>query len=553
MSSTQPQCPRLGRLTAVDRVLLLVLTLAILLPGTCGVSLTDRDEGWYAQVSREMLATGDWLIPHYLGQPWIAKPPLLYWCVAAVWSVTGVHVWAARLITVLATAGVVQLLATLAGDMYGRRAALIAAISFITAGLPVITGKMLLTDGVLLLCCMGAIVFLWRAATRGPTWSRAVGFWLCVGLAILAKGPAVIVFVGAFALGLLTRRQWRGWLRSGRFWLASPLALLVAAPWYTYAALHAGGTLWQQFFGYEILDRLGGTPHGHGGPPGYYVVLSLAGWMPWTVLVPGAAFEAWHTRKTDQTAWLLLIWFALPWVFLELIASKLPHYILPCYVPLAIMFGRMWDVGVGRPGTRGQRFVLGLWTAVPIVVGALLIVLAVAGREFAWSLAAGVSGAALLLGFVVVAVLVRRRSLLPAWVGAFGVAGVFYILLGSWVLPGFEPYRLSRRIAEEANKLSTPADEVLVSGYTEPSLFFYLDRPARIVGPPAIAAALADSRTPHVIIAGGPDLSEIGIETEPAPPGWQRVEGANYVKARHEILWVQRSGDAAGDRPPVGR
>ena len=267
MSGISPAACLPRGLTPFDRLALVVSTLVVLLPGTFGVSLTDRDEGWYAQVSREMLAGGDWLVPHYLGQAWLAKPPLLYWCVASSFAVFGLHAWAARLISVLAMVGVVQLLGTLAAELYNRRVALIAAVSFITAGLPVVVGKMVLTDPLLLLCCLAASVCLWRSATRGATFVRGVGFWAFVGLAILAKGPAMFVFVGAFALSVLTRPDRRAWLRGPRFWLALPVCLVVAVPWYLYAAFHAGGTLWQQFFGYEMASRLAGTPHGHGGPP----------------------------------------------------------------------------------------------------------------------------------------------------------------------------------------------------------------------------------------------------------------------------------------------
>ena len=104
------------RLTGRDRLLLAILSLALLLPGTFGVSLTDRDEGWYGQVSREMLTSGDWLTPRYLGAPWLAKPPLLYWCAAGSFAVFGVEAWAGRLVSVLAMVGVVQLLGALAEE-----------------------------------------------------------------------------------------------------------------------------------------------------------------------------------------------------------------------------------------------------------------------------------------------------------------------------------------------------------------------------------------------------------------------------------------------------
>lgn len=543
MSHTRQPAAHAGPLTSRDRVLLTLFALAVLLPGTCGVSLTDRDEGWYAQVSREMLQTGDWLIPHYLGQPWLAKPPLLYWCVAASFALFGLQVWAARLISVLAVVGVVQLLGTLAGGLYNRRVALIACYSFITAGLPLVIGKMLLTDNVLLLCCLAAMVLLWRFATQRPTVGRAVGFWLCVGLAILAKGPAIIVFGGAFALGLLSQAAARRRMFSARLWLFSPVCLLVAGSWYVYAALHAGGTLGQQFFGYEIASRIVGAPHGHGGPPGYYVLLSLAGWLPWTALVPGAVFDLWHARRRDHAAWLLLIWFGLPWLFLELIHSKLPHYILPCYVPLAIMFGRMWDLGLAHVPTAAQRVVLWIWTTVPLVLGVVLIAAAIMGRAFAWSLAASVAGGTLLLGFVLVARRVRRGRLWSAWRCAVGWTALFHILVGLWVLPGFEPYRLSRNLADQANALSGPATTVAACGYDEPSMFFYLHRPGRVIPATHLADTLRDSAASVVVIARDAELWAAGVA--PAErAGWHRIVGFNYVKGRAETVWVVQSDRA---------
>lgn len=555
MSAAEPASPPAISVTRRDRAVLAILSFAVLLPGTFDVSLVDRDEGWYAQVSREMLDTGDWLVPHYLGQPWIAKPPLLYWCAAASFAVFGVRAWAARLVSVLAMAVAVQLVATLGSELYNRRVALLAACSFVTAGLPVIVGKMVLTDALLLACCLAATVLLWRITTRGPTSGRSLGFWLFVGLAILAKGPAVLVFVGAFALGLVVI-AWRHpssgkvpvpptagrggpALLPASFWLACPVCFAVAAPWYVYVALGAGGTFWQQFMGYEIVSRLIGAPHGHAGPPGYYVLLSLAGWLPWTVLVPGAVFEAWRARRDDRVARLLLIWCGVPWLFLELIPSKLPHYILPCYVPLAILFGRMWDIGLQQAVTSRQRLVLALWAGVPMALGAMLLVTAVIWHELAWSLAAGIAGAILLAGFALVGWLARQRRLWPAWVSAVGVIALFHVVAGVWVLPGFEPYRLSRQIAAQANALCGPNSEVLVCGYTEPTVFFYLRRPARVVSAAEVSRAVAEPDAARVLIVREPEAQVAGLTIDRGQ-GWHRLEGFNYVKGRRETVWITR-------------
>ena len=545
MPPTVPSRTQPAGLRSSDRLLLLAFSLILLLPGIFRISLTDRDEGWYAQVSREMLADGDWLTPHYLGEAWIAKPPLLYWCVTSSYALFGTSAGAARLVSVIAAACSVQLIATLAARMFNRRVALIAAVSFITAGLPLIISKMLLTDALLLPCCLAATLTLWHIATRGARLCTAALFWLCVGLAILAKGPAVVVFVGAFGVALLVRPETRRAVFSGRLWLMSPICLIVAAPWYAYIAHHEGGALVQQFIWYEVFSRLAGTPHGHGGPPGYYLLLSLAGWLPWTALVPGAVIEMWQVRRREPSAWLLLLWCALPWLLLELIRSKLPHYILPCYVPLAIMLGYMWDRGLQQPVTPPQRTVLGIWAAVPIVMGAGLVAAAVFCRELAWSLAAGVSGAALIIGFASVAWLARKDRLLPAFRAAVGVIGVFYILAGLWLLPGFEPYRLSRLIAEQANEWSAPSLPIVVSGYEEPSTFFYLDEPARVAPPGELAARLRELEPPYLLIAADPVLADTELAPPPDSPDWQAIRGFNYVKGREEMVWVTRI-----DTPP---
>ena len=541
-------------LTGRDRWLLLLVTLAVLLPGTMGVGFVDRDEGWYAQVSREMLQTGEWLIPHYLGEPWIAKPPLLYWCVAASFKVFGLHEWAARLISVAAMTGAVQLLARLAAGMCNRRVAIFAGLGFITAGLPAVVGKMLLTDGLLLLWCVAAQAALWRMATRGTTAARAAGFWTLVGLGLLTKGPAILLFVGAFGVALIVcarRRHAAGqltgvpqpswaWARAPKLWLALPMVVLVGGPWYFYAARHAGGTLVDQFLWYETASRIVHTPHGHGGPPGYYLLLSLAGWLPWTVLVPGAVIETWRERRGAPNAWLLLLWWGLPWVALELIHSKLPHYVLPCYLPLAVMFGRMWDRGLRRLPDRRERVVLLIWACLPIVLGLGLLAGGTAAFRAGWPLALAASGVVLAGGFGYVAWLVRRLRLLEAWTTAVAATVLFHLVVGLCALPALEPYRLSRNVARRVNAVCDPGTEVLVSGYEEPSMFFYLEPPARVVSPPVLVAALKPAEHSRVLVARAEAWRAGGVE--PLAPGavWQRVRGFNYVKWRKETVWIAR-------------
>ncbi|MBN1488574.1 MAG: glycosyltransferase family 39 protein [Phycisphaerae bacterium] len=532
-------------LTLRDRVVLAAFSLVLLLPGTFGVSLVDRDEGWHAQVCREMLDSGDWLVPTYLGAPWLAKPPLLYWGVIASYSLFGVTAAAARLVPVLAMTGVVQLVATLAATMFNRRVALTAAIGFLTAGLPLVVGKMLLTDALMWLCCMGAIVLLWRIATDHVSTGRCIAFWLCVGLGILANGPAVLVFVGSFGLAMrFGPAGWR-WMYNGRLWATAIVAPLVAAPWYAYTAMHEGGTLSQQFLWYEIFSRIAGTPHGHSGPPGYYLLLSLAGWLPWTALVPGAVILAWQARSTSPEARVLLIWCFLPWIILELIHSKLPHYIVPCYIPLALMLGRMWDSTLDRRADttkppRAERTVFGIWVFTPVAIGVGAIAAAIYWREMTWALSVAVAGGVLIVGFLIVGYLTRRNDPEAVWAGAVGCIGLFHIVVGLWVLPEFEPYRLSRIVAERANAVAPAGARVAVCGYEEPSVFFYLHEPARVIATDELAQRFHKADATAVLIAREQDWRDAGIAPGGAGAEWFSVSGFNYVKGLRVTLWIAR-------------
>jgi 4-amino-4-deoxy-L-arabinose transferase-like glycosyltransferase len=376
---------------------------------------------------------------------------------------------------------------------------------------------------------------------------RAVCFWALIGLGVLTKGPAILVFVGALGLALVAAPPAdRSWLRRPAFWGAAVVAVAVAAPWYLLAGQRAGGTLAQQFFWYEIGSRLVGTPHGHGGPPGYYLLVSLAGWLPWTPLVPGAVLEAFRDRRGDPSARRLLLWAALPWVLLELVPSKLPHYILPCYVPLALLVGRMWDTGLDRPVETRQAVVLRVWAT---VVGLTAVVPAVfAWRAWPSPAATGLLAltAVLLAGALAIGLAVGRRRLEQAFALAVVIGAAFHAGLGLLVLPALEPYRLSREIARRANAVAAPEAEVLVAGYTEPTLFFYLDRPARLVKAEEIAGRLPHEPAPPGEPDPAPrvyivreDLREAANAGADVPAErWEQVCGFNYVKGKSECIWV---------------
>lgn len=531
-------------LLARDHLLLAAISLAVLLPGIFRTPLTDRDEGWYAEVSREMLVGGDWVVPHYLGEPWLAKPPLLYWCIAGLFSVFGPHAGAARLVSVLAMSAAVQLLGTLGAALLGRRAGLLAAVAFSTAGLPVIVGKLALTDALLLLCVLGASLALWRVATDCTCPRAPLLLWVWIGLGVLAKGPAVLVFVGAWAFALLTAKDTRGWIHCRWLYLTAPVGVLIAAPWYVLTALSAGEVLRSQLLGFEILSRFTHTPHGHGGPPGYHLVVALAGWLPWSALLPGAVFAAIGAARRDATLRRLVLWWALPWLLLELIASKLPHYTLPAYVPLALLFGQLWDAGTRRTIRADEWRVLGLWAGANGGLGMLIALLGGVWLQGAAQVGAGVAGIGLLLAAAGAWLLLKRRRLIEAFAVTAGGAVCAQAAIGALVLPSLPMLRLSSDIAAtartaQAAQVAELADEqpsIVVSGFDEPSLFFYLAQPVELTTAGGLRAALGAQ--PKILIASERALTGAGLDVLTLDPRWRVVQGFNYVTGKRVSVWI---------------
>lgn len=529
----QPARAAGGKLSPADRLILLVVTLAVLLPGI-HVSLFDRDEGWYAQVTREMVASGDYLVPTYLGEPWLGKPPLLYWLAAPIFSVAGRSEWALRLVPVMSMVVAVQLLATLAARLFHRGIGMTAALVFMTAALPAVVGRLFITDGLLLMFVMGAVLALERLSRGGKL---HVGFVLgiCVGLGILTKGPPILLYIAGFGGALLIARSQRRWALGPPVWLAAIVTMIVVLPWYLAVAARAAETLWSQLFVYEFLARFTAPAHGHVGPPGYYAVVSLAGWLPWTPLIPGALFAAWQQRKQDRNLALCFWWFALPWIVFELVPGKLPHYVLPCFVPIAICFARFWEVFVQSDQSIHERRALRAWFVLPILGGIGVLAVLTLPRIAKYTpgylpISGGVilivvliSGGAAGLRFVI-----KRKFHLALQVCVL-LAIATFVAFGAAILPAFEKNRLSRTIAETVNEQNEIELAVVACGYDEPTMFFYLDAPAIAVTPAALDERLANDLPAHtVLILAEPVFKDRADQFEPL----ETLHGLNYVRGR---------------------
>lgn len=338
--------------------------------------LMDPDEGRYAEIAREMLASGDFITPQLNGLPYLEKPPLVYWLTALSLACLGATEWSARLVAALSALGGVWAVFWLANRLWDTPTALWSGLVTVTSSGYFIMGRILTLD-MALTCCL-----TWGVALAYVSWREANRRLLCwaygvIGLGVLTKGLVALVLPGLIFVTWLTwERRWRQWQY---FWHAGGALLLVllVLPWHLLVAWQ-NPEFWRFFFWEEHIQRFL-TPRIHAGQPVYfYVGVVLAGLLPWTFLLPWA----WRVAAAGDPAAandrrFLLIWFGVIFVFFSLSRAKLWPYLLPGLPPLALLVGLALakTAGADLGQSRVWRFSLGAWLGFALLLLAALAVL----------------------------------------------------------------------------------------------------------------------------------------------------------------------------------
>jgi hypothetical protein len=348
-------------------LLLLVLVPGALLYPCLSFDLFEPDESRYAQIPREMLERGELVVPYLQGEPYLDKPPLLYWGVEASYRLLGVHVWAARLVPAVAVHLCVLLTYLLGRRSLGERPAFWGALLLSLAPGFVGMGRLLLLDGVLTLWTTLALLAAFEAV-RGQRlrW----GWWLTAscacGLGVLTKGPVALVL-------LVPPLVLYPWLQDSELrvrvaaWLAFVGVVLAwTLPWYVAMCLRVPAFAWEFFWEHNVRRFLAPFAHQHG--VWFYGPVLLGGLLPGTLLAwPLARFlfssdPEVARRRGPELGFLLL---AGGWcvAFFTASACKLPTYVLPAFPPLALVLGS-FVVQTGRVDARGWRSLIAATVAI---------------------------------------------------------------------------------------------------------------------------------------------------------------------------------------------
>jgi len=339
---------------ASDSPVLVLALLALWLLATIGLRpLLVPDEGRYASVAREMLLSGDWLVPRLDGLPFFHKPPLFYWLDAAAMRLFGANQFAARLAPALGAFAMGAALYLALRRWHGPRIALSALGVLATAPMFFIGGQYANHD-MLVAGCIAVAVFGFAAASASGSRREWQIGWAGCALALLAKGLIGIVLpLAVVGPWLLARRRWRAVAQGLHPWSWLP-ALVVAAPWFV-----AMQSRFPAFFDYFVIEqhfrRFTQTSFNNAQPFWFFLAVLPLFSLPWSLAAPRALAHAWRERGTAAGPWLGLYgWWALVIVlFFSLPSSKLVGYVLPALAPWCALLacglaplGRGWRLGM---------------------------------------------------------------------------------------------------------------------------------------------------------------------------------------------------------------
>ncbi len=477
-----------------------VIVLAVL-AGHHSLEVIDRDEARFAQASKQMLLSGDFITPRFMDDLRAKKPVGIYWLQSASAAVAGhMDIASYRLPSVLGM--VVSLFLT---GLFARRLwppcgdvpHLPVLAMLLLAASPVVLAEAHLakTDSVLLAVIIAQQLFLWliysaRNADTGPR--HYIGFWVMMGLGILLKGP-IAPLVGLTTIAGLTLAERRlCWLRRLCAGRGLVLVAVIVLPWVIAVSMATDGAFLGIAIQGDFLSKIKQGQESHGAPFGTYsVLLAVLFW-------PGLAFAGflfWQGRRlagTDQGRFCLA-WLAGYWLVIELVPTKLPHYILPVLPALALLVAQSLFAALPTP-RRWQLFVSDMLYVITALWGVCLTGLcfwlaARYGGHTGGQAALGAAAAGLFSMLIIWRLWhwrqVRHIADLLLITGA-GIA--VHLLVITAVFANLGNVHIAGRLAAHIKALADRPAPIALVGYHEPSAVFHLGQDILLL--PAEEAAL---------------------------------------------------------------
>jgi 4-amino-4-deoxy-L-arabinose transferase-like glycosyltransferase len=533
---------------------LTIVGLLFFLPGFFNIPPIDRDEPRFAQATKQMVETGDFVDIRFQNEVRYKKPVGIYWLQAAAVETASslglpraqIRIWLYRVPSLIGAIGAVLLTYWAALAFVSRRGAVLAGLIMCSSVLLGVEARLAKTDAMLLLtviAAMGALarVYLsWQqhGNLERPSWIPPAIFWTALAGGILLKGPLILMFVGLTIGTVAILDRSASWLKRlqpvwGLMWM-----LVLVMPWFVAIFLRAGDTFFADSIGGDMLSKLA-AQESHGAPPGTYFLLFWITFWPGAPLAGLAAPAVWRARREPEMRFLIA-WLVPSWIVFELVLTKLPHYVLPLYPAIAILsvcalerrvLSRLWL-------TKGTAW----WFAIPAITLVLAVVATITLTRQPVFLAWPFAAAALISGLFAWWLYDDRnaeRSLLNAIMAALFLSVSVYGIIVAALTPLFP----SPEVARALRNVECVGPKVAAAGYHEPSLVFMTGTSTLLTDGPGAADflghgscrfALVESRSER---AFAQRAEAIGLRYNVAT----RIDGYNFSQGKTISIAIFRS------------
>jgi 4-amino-4-deoxy-L-arabinose transferase-like glycosyltransferase len=442
-------------------------------------SLKEPDEGRYAEIPREMVEQGDYVVPHLNYVRYFEKPPLLYWATALSYKVFGISEWSFRFPNALAALLCVLMIYLFISRWFGDEVGLLSSLMLLTSFGFFATAHIVTIDMMFSFLLFGCLLCFYQYyREKQPMYLRL--FFAALALAVLAKGPVALILMMVTIFLFLWSEKKLVFLKDMLSVKALLLFCVVVAPWFLIMCVREK-EFFQFFFVDQHLLRFLTTKHKRSGPIYYFFPILFGGLFPWSIFIPRAVVQLWKTREMR----LFFIWSLVVFVFFSLSGSKLPPYILPIFpamsVILAYLFEKDW-----RPRVKENREF--------IVYVAFFLCIAIAGfahgsgmldrylvsipeiaavsTNIRW-LSLSASAASLMALVIIFFRKMRTYRSLFYTLGTFSLVVCACVMLHPHVI---DRLNTTKELAWEISAMSGPAPIVINYGSFDETLPFYLKR-----------------------------------------------------------------------------
>jgi len=534
-------------------VFLTLVGLIFFLPGFFTIPAIDRDEARFAQATKQMVETGDFVDIRFQDDVRYKKPVGIYWLQSAAVETAAalglpraqLRIWLYRVPSLIVAIGAVLLTYWAALSFVTRRGAALAALMMCSCVLLGAEARLAKTDAMQLLAvtaAMGAMARVYLSWQRGedpahPSWGPPAIFWTALAVGILLKG-LIVMFVGLTIAALAILDRSAAW-----FWRMRPVwgltwLLVLVLPWFVLIFMRAGDAFFADSVGGDMLSKLA-AQESHGAPPGLYLLLFWVTFWPGAPLAGMAAPAVWRARR-EPGAQFLLAWLIPSWIVFEAVLTKLPHYVLPLYPAIAILtvgalerrvLSRSWLI-------RGAAW----WFAIPAIASVIVIVAAIKLTHQpvfpAWPLLA----VAMIFGLVAWWLFEEsraERSLLNAVIAAaLLAAGVYGV-----VIPSLTTLFPSAEVARALRNVVCVGPKAAAAGFQEPSLVFMTGTDTLLTDGSGAADFLAQGSCRFALVES---RSERGFIQRAEAIGLRynaptRIDGYNISQGRAVSIAIFRS------------